>query len=226
MKVLPEHYEVADIRKLEALQRALAQKVILRPLERVPQWIAGADVSYHRESNRMVGVFTLFSFPDLRYRGLEYAVEEVTFPYIPGLLSFRELPVLLKAFEKLKQKPDLILADAQGIAHPRRFGLASHLGVALDIPTIGCAKSKLYGQYREPGPKRGDYSELYDPKTGEVIGAVVRTRDRTQPLFVSPGHRVSVEDCVAYTLKTAVKYRIPEPTRLADKYSRRLAHEL
>ncbi len=137
------------------------------------------------------------------------------FPYVPGLLSFREIPVCLEAAGKLKQWPDLWLIDGQGIAHPRRMGLASHLGLFLNTPTIGCAKSRLIGTHAEPGPNKGDFAWLYDKE--DKIGTVLRTRDAVKPLFISPGHRCSFENAIDYTLACTTKYRLPEPTRLAHQ---------
>ena len=142
-------------------------------------------------------------------------VERVTFPYVPGLLSFRECPPVLAAFEKLKTVPDVVMCDGQGIAHPRRIGIASHLGLWLALPTIGCAKSLLCGTYEEPGPERGARSPLIDK--GEVIGAVVRSRARVKPLYVSPGHLCDLESAVNVVLACSVKYRLPVPARLAHE---------
>ncbi len=138
------------------------------------------------------------------------------FPYVPGLLSFREAPCLIEAFDRLKNRPDVVLCDGQGIAHPRRLGIASHLGLVLDIPTVGCAKSRLCGHYDEPGLDRGDRSPLVDQ--GEVVGAVLRTRARIAPLFVSPGHRCDLESAVKLVLATTRKYRLPIPSRMAHEY--------
>jgi deoxyribonuclease V len=145
-------------------------------------------------------------------------------PYVPGFLSYRELPVLIKAYKKMQLEPDVILVDGQGIAHPRRLGLASHLGVVLGRPTIGCAKSHLFGQYAVPGVKRGMYTIM---KNGdEAIGIVLRTRDNVKPLFVSPGHLVSADDCLSVVLKVTKRYRIPEPIRYAHKMARLKAEHM
>ncbi len=143
------------------------------------------------------------------------AQQETRFPYIPGLLSFREAPVCLEAVAKLKQRPDLFMIDGQGVAHPRRLGLASHLGLFLDRPTIGCAKTRLIGTYEEPGRERGAHGLLRDDD--DTIGAVVRTRSRVKPVFVSVGHKCTLEDAIRITLSCATRYRIPEPTRLAHQ---------
>ena len=156
-----------------------------------------------------------------RYPGLEeiervWASGPAEFPYVPGLLSFREGPLLLRAFEKLRSDPDALFIDGQGFAHPRRFGIASHIGILLDKPTIGCAKSLLIGAHRELGPKRGNRAALRD--RGETIGAALRTRDLVRPVYVSIGHRVSLDEAVRLTLRCSDGYRIPKPTRLADQY--------
>ena len=148
------------------------------------------------------------------------ASAKLTFPYIPGLLSFREAPACLAAVRKLTSKPDLFLIDGQGIAHPRRLGLAAHLGLFLDKPTVGCAKSRLTGTFDEPAPEKGASSSLYDGE--EVIGAVVRTRSNVKPLFISVGHRCRLEDAIRLTLACTTKYRLPEPTRLAHQTVGRL----
>jgi deoxyribonuclease V len=139
----------------------------------------------------------------------------VEFPYVPGFLSFREIPAALQALERLEHQPDLILCDGQGRAHPRRFGLASHLGVYIDRPTVGVAKTRLIGEYREPGLRRGSHTPLVDGS--EVIGAVLRTRTRIKPLFVSIGHRVSLPSAIDYTLSCCTRYKLPETTRWAHR---------
>jgi deoxyribonuclease V len=184
----------------------------------LPPWktLAAADVSFDRGSDVLyaaVVVVQADSFEVIERVGLEAPAE---FPYVPGLLSFREAPALLEAFQRLKTRPDIVLCDGQGIAHPRRLGIASHLGLCLDLPTVGCAKSRLCGRYDEPGPKRGDRSPLTDK--GEVIGAVLRSRDRVAPLFVSPGHRCDLASAVGLVLATTRKYRLPIPSRMAHEY--------
>jgi deoxyribonuclease V len=155
----------------------------------------------------------VLQFPELEVVETAMASRKVCFPYIPGLLSFREAPVCIDAVERLKCRPDLFIVDGQGVAHPRRFGLAAHLGVFLDMPTIGCAKSRLIGEFEEPAIEKGTFSLLRDK--GEVIGAVVRTRSGVKPVFVSVGHKCLLEDAVRMVLSCASKYRMPEPTRLA-----------
>jgi deoxyribonuclease V len=139
----------------------------------------------------------------------------VSFPYVPGLLAFREGPIVLAALERLAERPDVLIFDAQGLAHPRRMGLATHLGILLDVPSVGCAKSRLCGKETEPGEEKGSWTPLLD--RGEVIGAVVRTRSRVRPVYVSVGHRVDLETAVSLVLSCATKYRLPEPTRWAHR---------
>ena len=177
--------------------------------------VAGVDAAY-REGGRAAVV--VLSYPDMRPLEEVVASRETVFPYVPGLLSFREAPAVLDALAKLRTRPDLLIFDGQGYAHPRRLGLAAHLGVYLDMPSIGCAKSRLIGRYDEPGPNPGDRSPLVD--RGEVIGAVLRTKPRTNPLFISIGHKIDLDTAVAVVLRCLRGYRLPEPTRLADRLSK------
>jgi deoxyribonuclease V len=200
------------------IQRELAAKVRLRRLRKPPKLVAGVDAAF---SDRLVfAAACVFSLPDLELADESGAVEAVRFPYVPGFLTFREGPAILAAVRALAAKPDLILVDGQGVAHPRKIGIASHLGVLLDIPTIGCAKSRLIGEYKEPGPKKGDWSPLVED--GGTVGAVVRTKAGVKPVFVSPGHMVDLAGSIALVLETADRFRIPEPLRRADARSRML----
>jgi len=212
------------------LQLDLAPRVILKGGRRSPRLIAGADVAYLSALRRLVATVVLLRRPrkttDQEWELVEQVVQEgpATFPYVPGLLSFREAPVVLDCFARLRRTPDLVLVDGQGIAHPRGFGLASHLGLWLDIPTVGCAKSRLVGEYEEPERAKGSWTKLR--YQGKVVGAVVRTRDGVKPLFVSPGHRVGVSQAVRMALLCTGRYRLPEPNRqahrLAEAAKRRL----
>lgn len=206
-----------DITPKEAvtLQRELATHVRIEPFTQTPHTIGGCDVSMNRFAPEGYAGFVTFSYPDLVVMETSAVEALIPFPYVPGLLSFREIPMLLAAWNLLKQKPDVLMVDGIGIAHPRRFGIASHLGVLLDIPTLGCAKSVLVGAYEEPGEAVGSTSPLTDPRTGEVMGAAVRTKAHVKPVFISPGHRMSIEDAVRLTLETTRGYRLPEPTRQA-----------
>ena len=170
---------------------------------------AGLDCAFDKAGGHVLAAAVVLSFPELEVIETASACVPLTFPYVPGLLSFREAPACLAAVKKLKTIPDLFLIDGQGIAHPRRLGLASHLGLFLDCPVIGCAKSRLIGTYDEPGQEKGDWSLLYDKD--ETIGAVVRTRTTVKPLFISPGHRCTLDDAITWTLRLTTRYRLPEP---------------
>lgn len=196
-----------------ALQKELQSKVRLTPLSFPPALIGGADVSMNRFAKEgFAGVVTL-SYPDLEL--IDHAVIEDTipFPYVPGLLSFREIPMLLKAWESLKTKPDVLLVDGTGIAHPRRLGIASHLGLTLNLPTIGVAKSVLVGRYEEPGEEPGAHTPLIHK--GDVVGAALRTKKKVKPVFVSPGHLITLEESIALVSSSVIAHRLPEPTRRA-----------
>lgn len=199
-----------------ALQRELAAAVdTASPL---PPWqtLAAVDVSFNRGGDTLYAAVVVVEAGTLAPIERVGVASPARFPYVPGLLSFREAPAVIEAFGRLKTQPDVVLCDGQGIAHPRRLGIASHLGLWLDRPTVGCAKSLLCGTYDEPGPRRGDRSPLIH--RDEVIGAVVRTRDRVAPLYVSPGHRCDLEGAVALVLATTTRYRLPIPTRLAHDH--------
>jgi deoxyribonuclease V len=176
--------------------------------------IGGVDVSIKTESAR--AAIVVLRYPELTPLEGVTADAPLVFPYIPGLLSFREGPAVLAAWEKLKHKPDILMFDGQGIAHPRGLGIAAQMGLWLERPTIGVAKSRLYGRHEEVGPNRGDRAELID-RTGNVIGAVLRTREKTNPLYISPGHLMDVRHAVDFVLACNAGYRLPEPTRWAHK---------
>lgn len=194
-----------------ALQKKLAAEVVTEVRFDRIRTIAGIDMSIRDEIGRAAVV--VFSYPQMELIDYAVAGRILTFPYIPGLLSFREGPPVLEAIRKLRQRPDLLMFDGQGLAHPRRLGLACHIGLLTDLPSIGCAKSRLCGQYAEPGLERGNYSFLKDG--GEIIGAVVRTRTGVKPVFVSLGHRIDLPTSIDFVLATGGGYRLPEPTRRA-----------
>lgn len=181
-------------------------------------FVAGADVS--TEGDRAYATVAVLSFPDLGVVEIQGAESPLEFPYVPGLLSFREIPPLLRAFEKVETRADAVILDGQGLAHPRRIGLASHLGLFLDVPCVGCAKTRLVGEFEEPGPEKGNASDLVD--RGEVVGKVVRTRDNVSPVFVSVGNRIDLESAVGLVLSCCTKYRLPETTREAHNAANRL----
>jgi deoxyribonuclease V len=199
-----------------ALQRGLAARVETGDrLANEIHTVAGVDVGFEEGGRITRAAVAVLGFPDLEPLHSAIARRPTEFPYVPGLLSFRELPALLEALRQLPELPDVILCDGQGRAHPRRFGFACHLGVLLDRPTLGVAKTRLIGSHAEPGPEKGDWTPLLDG--GEVIGAVLRTRPGVKPLYVSGGHRVSLETAIALTLACTRRYRLPETTRAAHK---------
>jgi deoxyribonuclease V len=200
------------------IQETLAGQVTREDDFGTIQTVAGVDLAYPRTATGVVtgrAAVVVLTFPELEAVEEHVVTRPVTFPYIPGLLSFREAPIALAALQQLRKLPDVLLVDGHGIAHPRRFGIACHLGVLLNLPTIGCAKSILVGRAVEPGALPGDSTPLMHG--GEVIGTAIRTRARSRPLYVSPGHRVSLETAAALVLRCARGYRLPEPTRLADR---------
>ena len=197
------------------IQKELAKKVVRTGVPNI-KTIAGADIAIDEEKKLGFGGVIVYSYPELRELERAQAVVPLEFPYIPGLLAFREGPVLLKVFESLKSDPDLIMFDGQGIAHPRRLGIASHLGLILDKPTIGCAKKVLVGKYQEPDLNVGSQTYLMDKN--EEIGACLRTRFKVKPIFVSIGHKIDLTTAVEIVLKCGDGKRIPKPTREADQY--------
>jgi len=211
MKIKQLHNWNVSIEEAKAIQLELKDKIHLQKLASKIKFVAGADVSYSKQAEMCFAVVTVFKVPELEIVEQTEASGSINFPYVPGYLTFREAPILLKAFEKLEQAPDLVLFDGQGIAHPRQMGLAAHLGLVLDLPSIGCAKKVLVGKFEQPEDIQGSYSELIHQN--RVIGAVVRTRDRVKPLFVSPGLKITMDEAIEWVLRVCSKYRIPEPIR-------------
>lgn len=225
MKIARLHSWAISPTEAISLQRELADRVRLCGLGGAPKVIAGADIAIDRHSGEGIAAVILYSYPSLDEIERRSARARLTYPYIPGLLSFREAPVLLKTFSKLRHDPDVALFDGQGIAHPRGLGLASHMGLWLGIPTIGCAKSRLIGKHREPGAKRGSFAKLsYDIDGRErTIGACLRTRDRVKPIYVSPGHLIDLDASLDIVLTCFDGTRVPKPTREADRLVGRIA---
>ena len=233
MKALALHRWSVTAGEAREIQLALRARVELRDrLERI-RYVAGADLAFEQSapitwkrglkasSGRAIAGIVLYKFPELEEVERVSAVRPLRFPYVPGLLSFREAPALLAAFARLRHTPDLIFIDGHGYAHPRRFGIASHLGVLLNCATIGVAKSLLIGTHEEPDAKAGSWAPLLgvnEKKENEMIGAVLRTADSVRPVFVSQGHRISLESAIRLVMDVADGYRIPRPTREADHY--------
>ncbi|MDB5237536.1 MAG: Endonuclease [Parcubacteria group bacterium] len=198
------------------IQKRLRDEVKLVPLAQPPALVGGCDVSMNRFAKEGFAGFVTLTYPELVMIDHAVVKDTIPFPYVPGLLSFREIPMLVKAWEKLKTKPDVLVVDGIGIAHPRRLGIASHLGLVLGIPTIGCAKSVLTGIYEEPGNEPGDTSYLYDKyNREEIIGAALRTKRNVKPVFVSPGHLITLQESIDLVYACVRKHRLPEATRFA-----------
>jgi deoxyribonuclease V len=202
------------IEQARVVQDQLRDRVILDDCLGEVRWVGGADLGFEEQGTIARAAVVVLSFPELER--VEYAIARMPtpFPYVPGFLSFREVPAILQAFRQLQQKPDVILCDGQGYAHPRRFGLACHLGVLLDLPTIGAAKSRLLGEHDPLGAAKGDWQPTID--RAETVGAVVRSRHNCRPLYVSSGHRVSLPTAIDLVLRCTTRYRLPETTRWAD----------
>jgi len=202
------------------LQESLRERVELQDRFGEIRFVAGADMGFDPETEVAFAGVIVYRFPGFEEVERRMARRRLRFPYVPGLLSFRESPILLAAFARLRTEPDLILIDGHGLAHPRRFGIACHIGILLDKPTIGCAKSRLVGEHQEPGKKAGSTTPLM--LGGERIGVVLRTRDGVRPIYVTTGHRVSLDSAVGLVKQCMDGFRIPKPTREADHYVREL----
>jgi deoxyribonuclease V len=211
----PKTYQEAVV-----LQEALRHQVRLVPLARPPRLVAGVDATCDREDKSIFGAAALYSYPELELVEEAGAAGECPFSYRTGLLSFREVPILVAALGQLQQRPDVVLMDGQGIAHPRGLGLAAHLGLVMDIPTIGVAKNRLVGEGDEPDLAAGSFNALI--WKGKKVGLILRTQKGINPLYVSPGHRITLPECLEITLGCVTRYRLPLPVRQADLLSRRL----
>ncbi|MBN1456290.1 MAG: deoxyribonuclease V [Sedimentisphaerales bacterium] len=215
MKIKQLHRWDVSMQEARILQKELAAKVNFKPLKKIPRLIAGLDCAFSKNGCKIYAIAVVMKFDDFQIVETAHTVIDVTFPYISGLLSFREAPACIDAVKKLKSSPDVFIIDGQGIAHPRRLGLACHLGLFFGKPTIGCAKSRLWGTFEDVEVRKGSYKPLKD-KT-KIIGAVLRTRTNVKPVFVSPGNKCTADDARKIVLACAVKYRLPEPTRMAHK---------
>lgn len=224
MQPVISHPWSRDEKEARALQTQLAGLVVTQ--DRLPSRIdtvAGVDVAYQDDGTRAFAAAAVIDAVGGTVRQIVSAETEIHFPYVPGLLSFRELPALAAALEKLSVRPDLLICDGQGIAHPRRFGLACHIGVAYDVPVIGCAKTRLTGEAEVVGFSRGSSASLVTG--GETVGAVLRTQDGVKPVYVSPGHRISIDTACSWILALCSRYRLPDTIRLADQTVSRLKRE-
>jgi deoxyribonuclease V len=202
------------------LQRQLREQVRIEPLEKPISTVAGADCAFLEDGRKIVAAAVLLDAGTMGLLEKVHVIRPCEFPYVPGLLSFREAPAVIEAVRSLSAMPDLLMCDGQGLAHPRGMGLACHVGLWLELPTIGVAKSRLCGMHRAPGYRRGCRTQLR--LEHEVVGAVLRTRDQVKPLYISVGNRVTLEEAVRWTLRCGGRFRLPEPTRLADQYVRQV----
>ena len=216
MKITPLHHWNLSPAEAVQLQKQLAHEVIAEDRFDAPfETVAGIDLGYDAKTETCRAVVVVLSFPSLDLIESAEALMPIQFPYVPGLLSFRETPVAVKALEKLTVTPDVILCDGQGLAHPRKFGIACHIGLLADVPTIGVGKSVLVGKFENLGEKRGNTALMI--YKNETVGVALRTKDKVQPVYVSIGHRISLKTATDLVLQCAPKYRLPETTRLADR---------
>ncbi|MCZ6690703.1 MAG: deoxyribonuclease V [Planctomycetota bacterium] len=220
MRVRSLHSWPTSYHEAVAVQNRLKSRLILRGDRRKYRIIAGADISYDRGDDTLFAAVVVLRLPEMEIVEISSVTSRARFPYVPGLLSFREAPPLIEAFRRLRTRPDAAIFDGHGVAHPRGFGLASHLGVWLDLPTVGCAKSILVGDGAEPRSTRGEWSPLR--LKGKKLGAILRTRAGVKPVYVSQGHRIGLPAAIRLVLECANRFRLPEPTRLADREVNRL----
>ena len=210
------NYDALSPTEAVAIQNELRSKIQLKPLEKPVQLIAGSDISFNKFSETVYAGIVVMKFPELQVVETVSVVDEIKFPYVPGLLAFREVPALVKCWEQLKTKPDVLVLDGHGISHPRRLGIATHFGVLMQTPTLGCAKSLLTGKYQQPANDPGAATDLIHQN--EVVAKVLRTKRNTKPVFVSPGNLITQAECLQIILHCIRGYRIPEPTRLAHNF--------
>jgi len=219
----PLHSWNVSVEEAIQIQEALRDRIILEKTFSEVRTIGGTDAAYSKNGKLLFAAIVVFSFPKMEIIDTTAAGGKIRFPYIPGLLSFREGPILAKTFQRLRLKPDVMIYDGQGIAHPRGMGLASHMGLWLDLPSIGCAKTPLLKEYISPGPLKGSYEWIYREK--EKVGVVLRTRDNIKPLFISPGHRIDLSTSHQLTLESCRGFRFPEPIRKAHQLACKMLHE-
>lgn len=215
MLIPPTDYDKLTIEEAKIIQKSLRGNIKLQPLARPAATIAGADISLNLYSEIIYAGIVVLTYPGLQPLAYSLVKSITRFPYVPGFLAFREVPALVQCLRQMPALPDLIMVDGHGIAHPRRMGIAAHLGTLTDLPTMGCAKKILFGKWQEPGLTRGSCSPIRDKE--EQIGYALRTKDKVAPVFISPGHRMTMEESLSYALNSIGKYRIPEPTRQAHE---------
>ena len=215
-----EHYKSINPAEAKAEQEKLRQKILIQELPESPTMVAGADISFNRGSDEIYAAIVIVKLPELKVVGKSLVKDQTSFPYIPGLLAFREMPVLLKAWQQIPQKPDVLILDGHGLAHPRRMGIATHFGIEVNHPTIGCAKNVLTGNHGNLGNEKGNYTELMDQS--EKVGLVLRSRTNVNPVYISPGHRVSFADTYDVVMSVLTQYKLPRTTRLAHKWANKV----
>jgi len=223
MKSAPLHSWRLAPKKAIALQKQLRDRIVDCPIRPWPEFVAGADISYAKRTNDLIAAVVVLHLPGLETVEETWVLRRARYPYVPGLLTFREAPAVLAAFKRIRSRWDAAIFDGQGRAHPRGMGLAAHIGLWLDTPTVGCAKSRLIGEAEEPGPAPGDRAPLM--LDGRVIGAVLRTRRGVKPLFVSAGHKSNLADSIRLVMACCAGYRVCEPTRRAHALVTRLRNE-
>lgn len=216
----PLHSWNVSVEEAIQIQEALKDRIILKKTFSKVRTIGGGDVAYSKDGNLLFGAIVALSFPDMEILDTATADGKIPFPYIPSLLSFREAPILIKAFQRLKVTPDIMIYEGQGTAHPRGMGLASHMGLWLDLPSIGCAKTPLLGEFIFPGSLKGNFEWIR--REGKKVGAVLRTKDGVKPLFVSPGHQIDLSTSNQLILGSCKGFRFPEPLRKAHQLSRKM----
>ncbi|PSK91012.1 deoxyribonuclease V [Taibaiella chishuiensis] len=216
MSTTPAAYDTLTVPEATLIQKELRAQLDLSPLSKPPQYIAGADISLNRFSEVIYAGLVLLRYSDLQPVACSLVQSITRFPYVPGYLAFREVPALVQALEQMPVRPDVIMLDGHGIAHPRRMGIAAHFGTLTQMATMGCAKKKLFGKYEEPGPAKGDYSPIMDKE--ETIGYALRSKNKVLPVFISPGNRMSLDDSLRIALHCCGNYRLPEPTRKAHEF--------
>jgi len=216
----PLHSWNVGVEEAIQIQESLRDRIVLEKTFSKVRTIGGGDVAYSKKGDRLCGAIIVLSFPDMETLDIAMANGKVSFPYIPTLLSFREGPILIKTFQRLKIKPDVMIYDGQGIAHPRGIGLASHMGLWLNLPSIGCAKTPLLDEFISPGSSKGSFEWIQ--REGKEVGAVLRTKDKVKPLFVSPGHRIDLITSVQLILESCQGFRFPEPLRRAHQATRNM----
>lgn len=215
-----EHYKTIDTTEAKELQEQLREQISLESLNETPKYVGGADISFDFGSNVMHAAITILKLPKLNPVAWSLASDETSFPYIPGLLAFREMPVLLKAWNQLQIKPDMLILDGHGIAHPRRMGIATHFGIEIEHPTIGCAKNILTGVHDEIGIQKGSTENIMDD--GEKVGLALRSRTNVNPIYISPGHQCSFDDAYSVVMQILTKFKLPRTSRLAHQWANKL----